>query len=177
MCLFGTWQVCEWGIKYDCENVPWNLHDKWNLGPIKTAQNQNTAVSLTCLIWEQRFITFSIATFFTLNDASVPPCPDLCSNMQHQRGIETKILGLRKDMMCWELQGICSSPGPSLSAVSMTWLATCKVTEVMVISWMERSQQTQTALQNKGCGISSKRCTLAVSSSPYECTQLPMITL
>lgn len=124
---------------------------------------------------------FSIVISFTLNNTSTTSCPDLCKTIQHQHWMETKPLGLRKDMMRCELQEISSSPGPSLSKVSMTSLATCKVTEVMVISWMERSQQTQTEgtidLQSKGCSISSERCKFPRSSSLYERTQLSITTL
>ena len=159
MCLFRTWQG--WARdKIGWVDIPQILHDKENVGVLMSHLKIKVSQSL-------------LAASFGNGDRSLPllypspsitpvtSCPDLCQSIQHQPWTETKPRRLRKDMMCCELQEICSSPGPSLSRVSVTWLATCKVTEVLVISWMESSQQTQTEdtihLQRKGCSVSSER--------------------
>lgn len=41
-------------------HVRWILHDKENIGALKSPQNQNIPISLSCFIQEQRYVTFPL---------------------------------------------------------------------------------------------------------------------
>lgn len=77
-------------------------HSGLNLNGWLTTQTQNIP-NLSPASSGSRDIPGFTSMPFTLHDASMTSCPDLCNSIQHQQGMGTKIPEFRQEMLCWAL--------------------------------------------------------------------------